>query len=182
MKTLRIFMIAFMAVALSTACGDKKTETASPAPDAPTAIEEAVTEAEPEEAPEPVAKDGVTQVTITGNDQMKYDLKTITVKAGEKVELTLKHVGKMAKNVMGHNWVLVQPDTDLGKLGVASAGAVDTDYIPEAYKDQIIVFTKMLGGGESDVITFDAPEPGTYIFLCTFPGHHVMMRGEFIVE
>ena len=28
----------------------------------------------------------------------------------------------------------------------------------------------MLGGGESDTITFDAPEPGTYIFFCSFPG------------
>jgi azurin len=40
----------------------------------------------------------------------------------------------------------------------------------------------MIGGGESDTITFDAPEAGTYVFLCTFPGHYQVMRGEFIVE
>ena len=33
----------------------------------------------------------------------------------------------------------------------------------------------MLGGGES------APEPGTYIFICSFPGHYQLMMGEFIV-
>ena len=40
----------------------------------------------------------------------------------------------------------------------------------------------MIGGGESDTITFDAPEPGTYIFICSFPGHYQLMMGEFIVS
>jgi len=44
------------------------------------------------------------------------------------------------------------------------------------------VYTRMLGGGESDTITFDAPEPGTYIFICSFPGHYQLMMGEFIVS
>jgi azurin len=45
-----------------------------------------------------------------------------------------------------------------------------------------LVYTRMLGGGESDTITFDAPEPGTYIFICSFPGHYQLMMGEFIVS
>ena len=45
-----------------------------------------------------------------------------------------------------------------------------------------LAYTKMLGGGESDTITFDAPEPGTYIFICSFPGHYQLMMGEFIVS
>ena len=39
----------------------------------------------------------------------------------------------------------------------------------------------MLGGGETDTITFDAPDPGTHVFMCTFPGHYQLMMGEFIV-
>ena len=40
----------------------------------------------------------------------------------------------------------------------------------------------MIGGGETDVIEFPAPEKGTYEFLCSFPGHYGMMKGKFIVE
>ena len=58
--------------------------------------------------------------------------------------------------------------------------AKESDYIPEG--DETYAYTKMLGGGESDRITFDSPKPGTYTFLCTFPGHYQVMRGEFIVE
>ena len=40
----------------------------------------------------------------------------------------------------------------------------------------------MIGGGESVTIEFDAPEAGTYDFLCTFPAHFAMMKGKFIVK
>ena len=36
-----------------------------------------------------------------------------------------------------------------------------------------------LAGGNT--ITFDAPDPGTFVFMCTFPGHYQLMMGEFIV-
>ena len=53
----------------------------------------------------------------------------------------------------------------------------DTEYIPEG--DETYAYTKMIGG-ESDTITFDAPEAGTYVFLCTFPGHYQVMRGVIV--
>jgi azurin len=39
-----------------------------------------------------------------------------------------------------------------------------------------------LGGGETDVIEFQAPPAGEYEFLCSFPGHYAMMRGKFVVK
>jgi azurin len=36
----------------------------------------------------------------------------------------------------------------------------------------IIAHTKLIEGEDSDTVTFAAPEPGTYTFLCTFPEHH----------
>lgn len=121
------------------------------------------------------------EVLITGNDLMKYNLKEIRVKAGEPVTLTLKHIGKLDIKVMGHNWVLLKEGSDLVAFAGEAATSVDNDYIPEG-TDQVIAHTKMLGGGESDTITFDAPAPGTYQFLCTFPGHFGQMQGTFIVE
>ncbi len=48
--------------------------------------------------------------------------------------------------------------------------------------DKIIVHTKMLRGGESDIIEFEATALGTYQFRCTFPAHYALMQGTFIVE
>ncbi|HET8804466.1 MAG TPA: azurin [Aequorivita sp.] len=128
------------------------------------------------------ADEAVATVTIDGNDQMKYNKNEIRVKTGQKVKLTLNHVGKMEKTVMGHNWVLLTQDADVAAVGLAAATASETDYIPASMKDKIIVHTKMLGGGETDIIEFDAPAPGTYTFMCTFPGHYALMQGKFIVE
>jgi azurin len=35
----------------------------------------------------------------------------------------------------------------------------------------------MLDHGQSEVISFTAPEPGDYPYVCTFPGHAQLMRG-----
>jgi azurin len=120
------------------------------------------------------------KLDIAGNDQMQFDKKELKVYAGQKVTLTLTHSGEMAKEVMGHNFILLKPGTDLAAFAADAVKAKDNDYIPES--DAIIVYTKMLGGGESDTITFDAPEKGTYDFICSFPGHYALMQGKFIVE
>lgn len=133
-------------------------------------------------APEEAVDSNVAIVTIEGNDQMQFNKKEIRVKAGQTVKLTLTHVGKMEKAVMGHNWALLTQDADIATVGNASATAADNDYIPADMTDKIIVHTKMLGGGESDTIEFEAPAPGTYMFMCTFPGHYAVMQGKFIVE
>nr|WP_282957060.1 plastocyanin/azurin family copper-binding protein [Xanthomonas hyacinthi] len=49
-------------------------------------------------------------VTITGTDQMSFDQTQIKVAADcTDVALTLKHSGKLAAAVRGHNWVLTNP-------------------------------------------------------------------------
>ncbi len=126
----------------------------------------------------PVSKEAV--VAIEGDDAMKYNKNKIVVKAGQTVKLTLKHVGKMPKSAMGHNFVLLKKGTDMAKFASAAMKAKDKDYIPG--EDQIIAHTKLLGGGEEDTITFEAPEKGEYDFLCSFPGHYAMMKGKFVVE
>ena len=164
--------IAFVfLVALAFSCGDNK--------------KEQKTETKVERSAFPTAssdsKEGV--IVIEGNDQMKFNKSVIRVKAGQEVKLTLKHVGKMEKAVMGHNWALLAKDADVAAVGNAAAMDAENDYIPSDMADQILVHTKMIGGGESDTIEFNAPtEPGTYTFMCTFPGHYALMKGEFIVE
>lgn len=122
------------------------------------------------------------EITITGDDAMKFDLSEIKVKEGQKVKLTLKHSGKQPKEAMGHNFVLLNAGVDPALFAKEATSAKDHDYIPESMKADVIAHTKVIGGGESDVIEFDAPKKGTYDFLCSFPGHSAMMKGKFIVE
>jgi azurin len=118
-------------------------------------------------------------VTLNSNDQMKFDKKIIRVNSNQKVTLTLNHNGRFPASSMGHNFVLIKKDVNVNEYALRAAGARNSEYIPEG--DNEIAYTKMLGGGESDTITFDAPEPGTYVFICSFPGHYQLMMGEFIV-
>lgn len=133
-----------------------------------------------EEAPQiTVSEDGVVRLVINAGDQMSYDKELLYAKANTPVELTLNHTGRLPKEAMGHNFIILKPGTDAAEFAGRAVAAGANDFIPEG--DQIIAHTKMLGGGESDTITFSAPAAGTYEFMCSFPGHFGLMRGKFIV-
>jgi len=129
------------------------------------------------------AQDAV-KLEITGNDQMQYDKKELTVTEGQKVTLTLKHIGKLPKAAMGHNVVILKAGTAVPQFAMKAAPAAATDYIPadEESKKLIVAHTKMVGGGESDSVTFTAPAAGEYPYICTFPGHFGLMTGKLIVK
>lgn len=128
------------------------------------------------------AKDAdVVEIVIESTDQMTFDLKEIKVKEGSTVKLTLKHVGQLPKQAMGHNWVLLKKGKDVKSFAESAIAARDNDYIPEGNNDYI-VHTDLIGGGEETTIEFEAPAKGDYPFLCSFPGHYGLMQGTFIVE
>lgn len=130
---------------------------------------------------------GIEDVTLSntwiveGNDQMKFDITLIRVKAGEEVELTLKNVGELPKESMGHNLVVLRPDVDVPTFGGEAVAAVDNDYIPKSSMSSIIAHTKLLGPGEEDKITFTL-EKGVYPYICSFPGHFGIMQGKIVAE
>lgn len=121
------------------------------------------------------------EITIEGNDQMRFNMDEIKVEAGQTVILTLKHVGKLPKAAMGHNWVLLTQGTALPTFASEASKARDNEFIPEG-TDQVITHTALIGGGEETTIEFKAPAKGTYDFVCSFPGHFALMKGKFIVE
>ncbi|MFN4300198.1 MAG: plastocyanin/azurin family copper-binding protein [Thermaurantimonas sp.] len=163
MKTNRL---AILFLALAAACGGGAEKEAANAQE-----EQAVQEEIPT----------MVEVVIEANDQMKYNLDRIDVKAGQKVKLTLKHVGQLPIESMGHNWVLLKQGTDVAEFATAAINHKDNGYIDPAKADQVIVKTDMIGGGQETTIEFDAPEKGIYDFICTFPGHYGMMKGKFVV-
>ena len=165
----RIFKISFLAFATIFAlqsCGGKTEK-----------VEETTTTEQVVE----VEDNASNEITIESNDQMQYSTNELHVKAGE-VTLTLKHTGNMEKAVMGHNLVILKSGTDVNAFGAKAAEAKASDYIPASEEASIVAHTKLIGGGESDTITFTISEPGTYDYICSFPGHLALMKGKLIVE
>jgi azurin len=121
-------------------------------------------------------------LTLEGNDQMQYSKSELRATAGKTITFTLKHIGTLDKNSMGHNFVLLKQGTDMNAFAQKAMAAKENDYIPKSESASIIAHTKLIGGGESDTITFEVPEKGTYDFICSFPGHVSVMKGKLIVE
>jgi len=128
----------------------------------------------------PAASESSNTVVITSNDQMRFDLDEIKVKAGQPVTLTLKNVGSLSKEAMGHNWVLLKPGTDVAAFAMEAMSQKQNEFIP-AGSNAIVAHTKLLGPDESDTIKFTV-EKGEYEFICSFPGHYGIMRGRLIAE
>jgi len=128
------------------------------------------------------AADKVCKLEISGNDAMQYDKKELAVTADcTQVELTLTHSGKLPAAAMGHNWVLVKTAdvTTVANAGM-SAGLANNYLTPgDAH---VIAATKIVGGGQSASVTFSTAKltkGGDYTYMCTFPGHYVIMKGAF---
>ncbi len=124
-------------------------------------------------------------VDIEGNDAMQFNLKTIDVdKSCKDFTVNLKHTGKMAKNVMGHNWVLTTTaDMQAAATDGMSAG-LDKDYV-KAGDARIIAHSKIIGGGETTSVTFAVSKlaAGTaYTYFCSFPGHWGIMKGTLALK
>lgn len=110
-------------------------------------------------------------------DTMAFDKKTLTVPAGSRVHLVLKNHGTMP--VMTHNWVLVKKGSEERVAAEGLEKAAKTGYVVPS--EDVIAYTPMALPGKTSEVTFDAPPPGTYAYICTFPGHYVVMKGELTV-
>ena len=122
------------------------------------------------------------EIEITANDQMKFSVAAIEAKAGEQLKVTLKNIGTLPKEAMGHNWVLLKPGTDLNAFAMAAMTAKDSDYVPAAHKDKVVAFIKVLGPKQTADATFSISAPGEYPFICSFPGHYMLMKGTITVK
>jgi putative heme-binding domain-containing protein len=120
-------------------------------------------------------------IEIETGKNLSYATREFTVKASERLAFTLSN-----PDVVPHNWVLVQPDAlqvvgQLGNQMIVSPEAFARQYIPKS--DKIIVHTDIVSPGDKQTIYFPAPaKPGRYPFLCTFPGHWMVMNGVMVVE
>lgn len=119
-------------------------------------------------------------IDVHANDQIQYDTNAINVDRGcTTFTVNLIHTGQLAKNVMGHNWVLTTANDMTGVLADGAGAGLDNNYLKPG-DSRVIAHTKVIGGGEKDSASFDVARlkgGEQYMFFCSYPGHSALMKG-----
>lgn len=121
------------------------------------------------------AKAAKFKVTPKG-EQLLFEQTLLTVKAGEEVTLTFDNISSMP-----HNWVLVKPGASDQVAKDSLAAGADKGWLAKG--PNVLASTKMVEPKNADTIKFKAPTtPGDYPYICTFPGHAMLMKGILKVQ
>ena len=114
------------------------------------------------------------RITIsTVQDKMLYDKKEFSIETGKRVQLTFVN-----NDFPPHNLLIVKPGTadEVANLAILLANdGFKKQWRPDT--PDILWGSTMIDYEEKSVISFIAPEPGDYPYVCTFPGHALLMRG-----
>ena len=118
-------------------------------------------------------------------ERMLYTIKEFTAVPGQPLKIVFTN-----PDATDHNLVIVKPGA-LAEVGIAAndmakdAKNANSDFIPTEKKALILHATPLIGANRKlkiDVLRFEAPsEPGVYPYVCTFPGHWIIMNGNMIV-
>jgi plastocyanin len=105
----------------------------------------------------------------TDGDFLAFRPDTLTCPAGALVRLKFHHAGRLV--TVRHNWLLTHGDQleGLSKDLSANDGVLSKD------DPRVITATPLCDKGETVMIEFTAPAPGSYPFLCST--HPEDMRG-----
>ncbi len=124
---------------------------------------------------------GVSVLTVKAvKEQMRYDTAQLVVEAGKPFELIFEN-----PDIMPHNLVVVTPGAreEIGNAAMTLGTTPDSAgrlYVPKSPK--VLAATKMLEPGQQERLRITAPTTqGVYEFVCTFPGHWMIMWGKLIV-
>ena len=118
-------------------------------------------------------------------ERMLFSVKQVAVTTGQPVKIVFTN-----PDATDHNLVIVKPGT-LAEVGMAANDMAkdprnaNSDFIPREKSQLILHAAPMIGPSrraQVHVLRFTAPtEPGIYPYVCTFPGHWVVMNGVLVV-
>lgn len=120
-------------------------------------------------------------ITIAADKNLTFDQAEIRVTAGEPIRLTFNN-----PDAVPHNWALIKPGQlrqfgDLTNKLIQDPNAAANHYLPQT--GDVLAYTDVVEPYATFTIYFNAPKtPGRYPYLCTFPGHWMVMNGSLIVE
>lgn len=118
-------------------------------------------------------------------ERMLFTVKQFEVRPRQPVKLVFTN-----PDATDHNLILVRPGA-LAEVGMAANEMAkdrrfaNSNFRPPSKKHLILHGTPMIGPTRRSrvaVLRFEAPrEPGVYPYVCTFPGHWVVMNGVMVV-
>ena len=115
-------------------------------------------------------------------ERLLYTQDKFTVKAGQPVKLVFSN-----PDATEHNLLILEKGSSVEEIGMAanemakSPEGAKKHYIPD--DKRILHATKLLKVGTTEILRFKAPvKPGSYPFVCTYPGHWTIMKGVMTVE
>ncbi len=112
---------------------------------------------------------------------LQFATKDLTARAGERVSLTFAN-----PDVLPHNWVLLSPGSfeKVGELAnrlISDPRGFSRHYVPDV--PEVLAWTDMVNPNGEFTIHFDAPaKAGEYPYICTFPGHWMVMKGVLRIQ
>ena len=133
--------------------------------------------AEPsEEQAEVFAQDvDVELVVIAAGNAMRYETTQIEAPEGATVRLVMDNEATTSPSML-HNVVVLTEGADVDQIGRAAAG-VD-GYVPR--DPAVIAATPIASPRGRTAVVFTMPPAGEYPYICTYPGHFLMMQGVLV--
>ena len=115
-------------------------------------------------------------------ERMLFDVTRFEVKSGQSIRIDF-----INPDATAHNLVIVAPgsEEEIGQAANEMAkdpkAAQKGQFVPKSKK--VIQATRMVAPLSAESLRFNAPkDPGEYPYLCTFPGHWVIMKGIMVVK
>jgi len=120
------------------------------------------------------------KATVESTDAMQFTTRSLSVPAScKQFTVTLKHTGKLPRNVMGHNLVLGRT-ADMGAINADGMKAGLASQYVKPGDARVIAASKVIGGGETTTVNVPVGKlkaGESYTYFCSFPGHSALMKG-----
>ena len=112
---------------------------------------------------------------------LKFNTDLIDAKAGEKLAIVFQNNDPAG---MMHNLAIITPGSPQTVIEAAvnmGSSGMEKNFIPEI--PELLASTPQVGPGMKYTLYFEVPNKiGEYHFICTYPGHGLMMQGIFSVK
>lgn len=109
---------------------------------------------------------------------MQFDVVRFAVEPGDRVIIDFVNPDEMA-----HNLLVTRPGRRMAVVSAALALGVDglaKEFVPDS--PDVLLASRLLTPDQEQTLIFNAPdEPGIYPYVCTFPGHGMLMYGAIYV-
>ncbi len=123
----------------------------------------------------------VRKTTLKAVEGLRFEPARISAKRGEILELSFRNEDP---NDQPHNFVLIKPGTleDIQTASmVVGPDSMAKGFVPES--EAVLSQSKLLNADERETLRIQLPdEKGIYPYVCTFPGHALVMYGALYVD